>query len=307
MNEFSKWYATSEIRLKSKLRQTFESFDSDKSESIDKSEMKQLLLVLGSEVDEEAINKIICEIRQAGGNDQITYNELESWYLQSVYKEQASDPNLDEDDDGILSDNLKPPSDGTAFDFIKWVVLFPIIGSLCLTIPDVREPGKSKYCYVSFFLSIVWIGGFTYLMVFWAEIIGNTLGIPMILMGLTFLAAGTSVPDLLSSVIVARMGEGDMAVSSSLGSNIFDITVGLPIPWLLFCAWPTKPGEVLIETEGIALSILILLGMLISIVVIIHIHGWKMTKSFGIAMFILYFVYLIQVVARELPFEKCDD
>ena len=54
-------------------------------------------------------------------------------------------------------------------------------------------------------------------------------------MGLTVLAAGTSVPDLLSSVIVARMGaEGDMAVSSYIGSNIFDILVGLPLPWLIF-------------------------------------------------------------------------
>ena len=71
-------------------------------------------------------------------------------------------------------------------------------------------------------------------MVVWAETIGNTVGVPIGLMGMTVLAAGTSVPDLLSSVIVARMGEGDMAVSSSIGSNIFDITVGLPIPWVIF-------------------------------------------------------------------------
>ena len=45
-------------------------------------------------------------------------------------------------------------------------------------------------------------------------------------MGLTFLSAGTSIPDLFTSVIVARKGFGDMAVSSSVGSNIFDVTVG---------------------------------------------------------------------------------
>lgn len=49
---------------------------------------------------------------------------------------------------------------------------------------------------------------------------------PLQVMGLTFLAAGTSVPDLITSVIVAKKGCGDMAVSSSVGSNIFDITVG---------------------------------------------------------------------------------
>lgn len=61
-------------------------------------------------------------------------------------------------------------------------------------------------------------------------------------MGLTILAAGTSIPDLITrfitfifllsesfiffSVIVARKGLGDMAVSSSIGSNLFDICVG---------------------------------------------------------------------------------
>ena len=55
-------------------------------------------------------------------------------------------------------------------------------------------------------------------------------------MGLTILAAGTSIPDLITSVIVAKKGFGDMAVSSSVGSNIFDITVGLPVPWMLFSA-----------------------------------------------------------------------
>jgi Ca2+/Na+ antiporter len=48
-------------------------------------------------------------------------------------------------------------------------------------------------------------------------------------MGLTVLAAGTSIPDLITSVIVARKGFGDMAVSSSVGSNIFDVTVGCVI------------------------------------------------------------------------------
>lgn len=48
-------------------------------------------------------------------------------------------------------------------------------------------------------------------------------------MGLTFLAAGTSIPDLITSVVVARQGHGDMAVSSSIGSNIFDVTVGYVI------------------------------------------------------------------------------
>lgn len=56
--------------------------------------------------------------------------------------------------------------------------------------------------------------------------VGETFWVTEEIMGLTILAAGTSIPDLITSVIVARKGLGDMAVSSSVGSNIFDITVG---------------------------------------------------------------------------------
>ena len=75
----------------------------------------------------------------------------------------------------------------------------------------------------------MWIAVFSTLMVWWTETIGATFAIDTSLMGMTILAAGTSVPDLITSVIVARKGLGDMAVSSSVGSNIFDITVGLQI------------------------------------------------------------------------------
>jgi Ca2+/Na+ antiporter len=74
-------------------------------------------------------------------------------------------------------------------------------------------------------------------MVWVANTIGITFHIPNEVIGLTILAAGTSIPDLITSVIVARKGLGDMAVSSSVGSNIFDICVGLPIPWLLSFSW----------------------------------------------------------------------
>ena len=78
----------------------------------------------------------------------------------------------------------------------------------------------------AFFGSIFWIMIVSYLMVWWANEIGETIGIEDEIMGLTILAAGTSIPDLITSVIAAKKGLGDMAVSSSVGSNIFDITVG---------------------------------------------------------------------------------
>merc|ERR1711992_446229 len=99
-------------------------------------------------------------------------------------------------------------------------------------------------------MSIIWIAIFSYFMVWWASLTGKVIGIPDTVMGLTFLAAGTSVPDLITSVLVAKQGKGDMAVSSSVGSNIFDVTVGLPFPWLL---WTAVNGQGLgVSSKGAA-------------------------------------------------------
>ena len=73
-------------------------------------------------------------------------------------------------------------------------------------------------------MSILWIAVFSYFMVWWATVTGECLGISDAVMGLTFLAAGTSVPDLITSVLVAKEGKGDMAVSSSIGSNYLKLT-----------------------------------------------------------------------------------
>ena len=109
-------------------------------------------------------------------------------------------------------------------------------------------------------------------------------------MGYTFLAAGTSVPDLLSSVIVARQGHGDMAVSSSIGSNIFDIT-GLPLPGCSG-AWLTDWTITPVNSDSLTFSLMLLIIMLVAIVAIIAQQGWKMTNTLGATMVFLYALFL---------------
>merc|ERR1712048_752349 len=118
-----------------------------------------------------------------------------------------------------------------------------------------------------------------------------------VVMGLTFLAAGTSIPDLLSSVIVARQGHGDMAVSSSIGSNIFDILVGLPLPWLFYNL--IRGEAVVVEADSLFMSILILVGMLVLVISAIVAFDWTMSKGLGSVMFFLYFVFVAQDLAQQ--------
>ncbi len=252
-------------------------------------------------VTEDEIEDAIAECFKDENETDLPFEAFFEWYLHCSWYQKHTKA-ADSDEPKTICENLLPPCDAGCFGIIKYLFLFPIISTLTLTVPDVRRPGMQKgcWCYFAFIISICWIGIYSYFMVGWTETIGNTLGIDIFIMGLTFLAAGTSVPDLLSSVIVARNGEGDMAVSSSIGSNIFDILVGLPIPWLAFALWPTKPTAVVIGAEGVWISIMILLGMLVLIVVTIHCSGWKLTKVLGFTMFFFYFCFLAQAILRWL-------
>lgn len=81
-------------------------------------------------------------------------------------------------------------------------------------------------------------------------IIGSTLGIPDTVMGLTFVAAGVSVPDALSSIAVIKEGYGDMAVSNAVGSNVFDILVCLGLPWFIQTAIIAPGSHVNVISKG---------------------------------------------------------
>ena len=171
------------------------------------------------------------------------------------------------------------------------------------TLPDVRDASWKSYYMLTFIGSIALIGLYSYLMVWWITIFGRTFDIPDEVMGLTFLAAGTSIPDLLSSVIVAKKGHGDMAVSSSIGSNIFDILVGLPLPWLCKAFWnvAVDDGVAYVEVEAgtLFVSIIVLFGMIGAVIAIVILCGWKMTKSLGISMFVLYVLFVVQDLMRN--------
>ncbi|XP_064279612.1 sodium/potassium/calcium exchanger 4 isoform X3 [Passer domesticus] len=143
---------------------------------------------------------------------------------------------------------------------IKWLLTWPLIFVLFTTIPNCSKPRWEKFFMLTFILSTLWIALFSYFMVWMVTVIGYTLGIPDVIMGITFLAAGTSVPDCMASLIVARQGLGDMAVSNTVGSNVFDILVGLGVPWGLQTMAIDYGSTVRINSKGLVYSVALLLG-----------------------------------------------
>merc|ERR1712004_411062 len=166
---------------------------------------------------------------------------------------------------------------------LVYIISFPIMGPLFITLPDTKNEKKKKYFYITFIGSILWIAAYSYLMVWWATVTGKCFEIPDVVMGLTFLAAGTSVPDLITSVLVAKQGKGDMAVSS---------TVGLPVPWLLWTL-VNYPCNFDVNSGGVGCSIGLLFLMLVLVFLSIVFFNWKMTKPMGVIMGFLYIGFVI--------------
>merc|ERR1719230_1324639 len=166
-----------------------------------------------------------------------------------------------------------------------------------MTIPDCTAEGNKGKYITTFTMSILWIGILSYFMVTWASKLGCLFGIHPAIMGCTILAAGTSVPDAIGSLIVAREGQGDMAVSNAIGSNVFDILLGLGLPWTLNGL--IYGTTLAVDSENLVPLSFILVGTLIGVYVVTLISGFALTKPVGGIFFFFYFIFVAYNLSHE--------
>jgi len=167
-----------------------------------------------------------------------------------------------------------------------------IITIIGFVVPRPR-PFGNRYI-LTFLMSLVGIAALSHGLVESAVHMAAILQINPTIVALTILAAGTSIPDLLSSVIVARQGRGDMAVSNAIGSNIFDILFGLGFPWMLWLG--IHGGYVSVATENLISSIILLFATVISILFVLIVRNWWLGRRAGIVLIGAYFTYLAYII-----------
>lgn len=151
-------------------------------------------------------------------------------------------------------------------------------------------PSNERY-YLVFVTSVFYIGLLSWVLVESAVEMAHILNVPEVIIGLTVLAIGTSVPDLVSSYLVAKKGKGGMAISNAVGSNIFDILIGLGLPFFLYLCF-TGEG-VVVSTEGLYVSVLLLFGTVIASFFSLYLRGWAMDYKTGYSFLGLYLLYFI--------------
>lgn len=93
-----------------------------------------------------------------------------------------------------------------------------------------------------------------------------------------------------------------MAVSSSIGSNLFDVTVGLPLPWLIYTL--VHGGTISVVSPSLVTSVLLLVGMIMAVITSIACLGWTLNHQLGGVMFVLYLVFITQHLIQVFVFGR---
>ena len=118
--------------------------------------------------------------------------------------------------------------------------------------------------------------------------IASRFGIPQLVIGLTIVAMGTSLPELVTSIVAARKNEVDMALGNVIGSNIFNILLVLGV------AAAISPVKFL--TDNI-IDTVVLIAM--SLVVLVFAWTSKMIdRREGATMLGMYAVYMAYICIR---------
>ncbi len=137
-------------------------------------------------------------------------------------------------------------------------------------------------------LAAIVVGG--QLVVNEAEVIARGFGLSETLIGLTICSIGTSLPELVTSVVAAKKNQAGMALGNVIGSNIFNI--------LLVGGLASAISPIAVNMNNIIdIILLIIISLYIMLLV------WKkqlLTRMGGVSMLVIYAAYMFYICAREV-------
>jgi len=149
-------------------------------------------------------------------------------------------------------------------------------------VPHDRPEGRLVVALLLFIVGLAVIVGGASLLVNAAVGIAGQLGVSDTVIGLTVVAVGTSVPELVTSAVAAWRRQGDIALGNVLGSNIYNI---LFIGGLTGAIAPTAVPDSIMEFDLWALAAVML------VVMVFAITGGRLSRKEGFVLIAAYIAY----------------
>ncbi|KYN26792.1 Sodium/potassium/calcium exchanger 3 [Trachymyrmex cornetzi] len=187
---------------------------------------------------------------------------------------------------------------GSKLNKIWFYLVWPLKFMLFVTIPDTRYKRWKNWYSVTFIMCVIWIAVASYLTSWMTTVLGDTIGIPDSVMGITFQAAGGNIPELVSIIILSRQGNADMGMSNTLGSNTLDILLCLGLPWMIKILLYQKDIEIV--SGALRFSVLSIVLCVIAFYLVTALCKYRLNKKVGVICLILYAIFLVFALSFEL-------
>nr|CAB3266345.1 sodium/potassium/calcium exchanger 6, mitochondrial [Phallusia mammillata] len=181
--------------------------------------------------------------------------------------------------------------------FPVWALLL-IIGALFAAIVwftssnTKSPPYQWVFAYTGFVVAIILTYTIANEIVNLIQTFGTMLNLTNVIMGLTFLAWGNSIGDVIADVTLARQGYPRMSMSACYGGPLFNLLIGLGLPCTVHILRTNKP----ILVKFTHLEAVICGGLLFSLCtsfVLIPIRKFRITPSYGYLLLLIYAVFLL--------------
>lgn len=140
---------------------------------------------------------------------------------------------------------------------------------------------KKTYAYIVLGLAGLIVG--CRLLVYSADELGTLFGISDMIMGLFILAVGTSIPELVVTLSSAIKGLHDLSLGTVLGSNTFNILIGIGVPALLM--------NVPVDRTSLTFDAPVMIFITILLMALIKMGKGKLNRLGGIILLIMYIAY----------------
>ena len=157
---------------------------------------------------------------------------------------------------------------------------------------DVEEV-KTRSLPVSIIFIVIGLAGVIYggdFVVNSATAIAKTFGMSNTLIGLTIVAIGTSLPELVTSIVAAKKGEADLALGNVIGSNIFNLLLVLGIS--------STVHTIEVKFDSIIDTSLLLIVNVVVLAIVLKKKS-SIGKGVGVFMILMYVVYTGYIIGRN--------
>ncbi|XP_067651064.1 mitochondrial sodium/calcium exchanger protein-like isoform X2 [Haliotis asinina] len=187
--------------------------------------------------------------------------------------------------------------------FPVWGLVMIIGGVLgmtvfCVTKNTDKPRFHALFAYLGFVVAVVWIYSVANEIVNILQTFGIVFNISNAILGLTFLAWGNSIGDLIADFAMARQGYPRMGISACFGGPLFNMLLGIGIPFTIGTFKRGGNYELRLTLVELILAAFLCLS-LVSSLIIVPLSGFRMSRPYGIFLFILYGVFITVAMLAE--------